>query len=99
VAPRCISRCIRWPICACSWSTTYFVNFMLALQGTTCVELPCAPRQPHTRLINDIVLEGNRPDPEGRPQPLRAPPALHARGGADTAPIERLLAALAQGPR
>ncbi|OWP63723.1 heme oxygenase [Hymenobacter amundsenii] len=79
-----------------------FMSLLKALQRElTCVELPWVPRgNPATRrLINDIVLEEETDlDPEGRPSShfelyLRA----MRECGADTAPAERLLAALAQG--
>jgi hypothetical protein len=67
-------------------------------QGRPAWSCPGCPAAHTHRLINDIVLEGNRPRLKAGPQPLRALPALHARGATDTAPIERLLAALAQCP-
>lgn len=79
-----------------------FMSLLKALQRElTCVEVPWVPRgNPATRrLINDIVLEEETDvDPEGRPASHFE---LYLRSmrecGADTAPIERLLAALAQG--
>ncbi|MBD2715810.1 DUF3050 domain-containing protein [Microvirga sp. STR05] len=79
-----------------------FMSLLKALQRElTCVEVPWVPRgNPATRrLINDIVLEEETDvDPEGRPAShfelyLRA----MRECGADTAPIEKLLAALAAG--
>ena len=79
-----------------------FMSLLKALQRElTCVELPWVPKgNPATRrLINDIVLEEETDlDPEGRPTShfelyLRA----MREAGADTAPAERLLAALAEG--
>jgi hypothetical protein len=79
-----------------------FMSLLKALQRElTCVELPWVPKgNPATRrLINDIVLEEETDlDPEGQPTShfelyLRA----MREAGADTAPAERLLAALAQG--
>jgi hypothetical protein len=79
-----------------------FMSLLKALQRElTCVEVPWVPRgHPATRrLINDIVLEEETDvDPEGRPTSHFE---LYLRSmrecGADTAPIERLLAALAEG--
>ncbi|RSK35959.1 DUF3050 domain-containing protein [Hymenobacter metallilatus] len=79
-----------------------FMSLLKALQRElTCVEVPWVPRgNPATRrLINDIVLEEETDvDSDGNPAShfelyLRA---MH-ECGADTAPIERLLAALATG--
>lgn len=79
-----------------------FMSLLKALQRElTCVELPWVPKgSPATRrLINDIVLEEETDlDPEGQPTShfelyLRA----MREAGADTAPAERLLAALAEG--
>ncbi|QIX62409.1 DUF3050 domain-containing protein [Hymenobacter sp. BT18] len=79
-----------------------FMSLLKALQRElTCVAVPWVPRgNPVTRrLINDIVLEEETDlDPEGRPAShfelyLRA----MRECGADTAPIEKLLAALAAG--
>jgi hypothetical protein len=79
-----------------------FMSLLKALQRElTCVELPWVPKgNPATRrLINDIVLEEETDlDPEGQPTShfelyLRA----MREAGADTAPAERLLAALADG--
>jgi len=79
-----------------------FMSLLKALQRElTCVELPWVPKgNPATRrLINDIVLEEETDlDPEGQPTShfelyLRA----MREAGADTAPAERLLAALAEG--
>jgi hypothetical protein len=79
-----------------------FMSLLKALQRElTCVELPWVPKgNPATRrLINDIVLEEETDlDPEGQPTShfelyLRA----MREAGADTAPAERLLAALAKG--
>jgi hypothetical protein len=79
-----------------------FMSLLKALQRElTCVELPWVPKgNPATRrLINDIVLEEETDlDPEGQPIShfelyLRA----MREAGADTAPAERLLAALAEG--
>jgi hypothetical protein len=79
-----------------------FMSLLKALQrDLTCVELPWVPKgNPATRrLINDIVLEEETDlDPEGQPTShfelyLRA----MREAGADTAPAERLLAALAGG--
>lgn len=79
-----------------------FMSLLKALQRElTCVEVPWVPKgNPATRrLINDIVLEEETDlDPEGRPTShfelyLRA----MREAGADTAPAERLLAALANG--
>ncbi|MBT9393343.1 DUF3050 domain-containing protein [Hymenobacter sp. NST-14] len=79
-----------------------FMSLLKALQrDLTCVTVPWVPRgNPATRrLINDIVLEEETDvDPEGRPAShfelyLRA----MRECGADTAPVERLLGALAQG--
>jgi hypothetical protein len=79
-----------------------FMSLLKALQrDLTCVELPWVPKgNPATRrLINDIVLEEETDlDPEGQPTShfelyLRA----MREAGADTAPAERLLAALAEG--
>ncbi len=79
-----------------------FMSLLKALQRElTCVELPWVPKgKPATRrLINDIVLEEETDlDPEGQPTShfelyLRA----MREAGADTAPVERLLAALAEG--
>ncbi|MCA8832616.1 DUF3050 domain-containing protein [Hymenobacter pini] len=79
-----------------------FMSLLKALQRElTCVEVPWVPRgNPATRrLINDIVLEEETDvDPEGNPTShfelyLRA----MRECGADTAPVERLLDALAQG--
>lgn len=79
-----------------------FMSLLKALQrDLTCVTLPWVPTaNPATRrLINEIVLEEESDvDPQGRPtshfelylQAMRA-------CGADTAPAERLLAALATG--
>jgi hypothetical protein len=78
-----------------------FMSLLKALQRElTCVELPWVPKgNPATRrLINDIVLEEETDlDPEGQPTShfelyLRA----MREAGADTAPAERLLAALAK---
>ncbi|GGG52830.1 DUF3050 domain-containing protein [Hymenobacter glacieicola] len=79
-----------------------FMSLLKALQRElTCVQVPWVPRgNPATRrLINDIVLEEETDvDPEGNPASHFE---LYLRSmrecGADTAPIERLLAALAQG--
>ncbi|WP_139924408.1 DUF3050 domain-containing protein [Hymenobacter sp. DG01] len=79
-----------------------FMSLLKALQRElTCVEVPWVPRgNPATRrLINDIVLEEETDvDPEGNPASHFE---LYLRSmrecGADTAPIERLLAALAAG--
>ena len=79
-----------------------FMSLLKALQRElTCVEVPWVPRgNPATRrLINDIVLEEETDvDPEGHPASHFE---LYLRSmrecGADTAPIEQLLAALAQG--
>lgn len=79
-----------------------FMSLLKALQRElTCVEVPWVPRgNPTTRrLINDIVLEEETDvDPEGNPASHFE---LYLRSmrecGADTAPIERLLAALAAG--
>ncbi len=79
-----------------------FMSLLKALQRElTCVELPWVPKgNPATRrLINDIVLEEETDlDPEGQPTShfelyLRA----MREAGADTAPVQRLLAALASG--
>jgi hypothetical protein len=79
-----------------------FMSLLKALQRElTCVELPWVPKgNPATRrLINDIVLEEETDlDPEGQPTShfelyLRA----MREAGANTAPAERLLAALAEG--
>jgi hypothetical protein len=79
-----------------------FMSLLKALQrDLTCTTLPWVPKgNPATRrLINDIVLEEETDlDPEGRPTShfelyLRAMQEC----GADTAPVQRLLAALAQG--
>ena len=79
-----------------------FMSLLKALQrDLTCVELPWVPTgNPATRrLINEIVLEEETDvDPEGQPTShfelyLRA----MREAGADTAPAERLLAALAAG--
>jgi len=79
-----------------------FMSLLKALQRElTCVELPWVPKgNPATRrLINDIVLEEETDlDPEGQPTShfelyLRA----MREAGADTAPVQRLLAALAEG--
>lgn len=79
-----------------------FMSLLKALQrDLTCVELPWVPTgNPATRrLINEIVLEEETDlDPEGQPTShfelyLRA----MREAGADTAPAERLLAALAEG--
>jgi hypothetical protein len=79
-----------------------FMSLLKALQrDLTCTTLPWVPKgNPATRrLINDIVLEEETDlDPEGRPTShfelyLRAMQEF----GADTAPVQRLLAALAQG--
>lgn len=79
-----------------------FMSLLKALQrDLTCVTLPWVPTpNPATRrLINEIVLEEESDlDPQGRPTShfelyLRA----MRECGADTAPIERLLAALAAG--
>lgn len=79
-----------------------FMSLLKALQrDLTCVTLPWVPKgNPATRrLINDIVLEEETDvDPEGRATShfelyLRA----MREAGADTAPAERLLAALADG--
>ena len=79
-----------------------FMSLLKALQrDLTCVTLPWVPQgNPATRrLINEIVLEEETDvDPEGRPTShfelyLRA----MREAGADTAPAERLLAALAAG--
>lgn len=79
-----------------------FMSLLKALQrDLTCVELPWVPKgNPATRrLINDIVLEEETDlDPEGQPTShfelyLRA----MREAGANTAPAERLLAALAEG--
>ncbi|MFD1875128.1 DUF3050 domain-containing protein [Hymenobacter bucti] len=79
-----------------------FMSLLKALQrDLTCVTLPWVPtgNSATRRLINDIVLEEETDlDPEGRPTShfelyLRA----MREAGADTAPAERLLAALAQG--
>lgn len=79
-----------------------FMSLLKALQRElTCVDVPWVPRgNPSTRrLINDIVLEEETDvDPEGNPASHFE---LYLRSmrecGADTAPVERLLAALAQG--
>jgi hypothetical protein len=79
-----------------------FMSLLKALQRElTCVEVPWVPRgNPATRrLINDIVLEEETDvDPEGNPASHFE---LYLRSmrecGADTAPIERLLDALANG--
>jgi hypothetical protein len=79
-----------------------FMSLLKALQrDLTCTTLPWVPKgNPATRrLINDIVLEEETDlDPEGRPTShfelyLRAMQEC----GADTAPVQRLLAALARG--
>lgn len=79
-----------------------FMSLLKALQRElTCVELPWVPKgSPATRrLINDIVLEEETDlDPEGQPTShfelyLRA----MREAGADTRPVQRLLAALAEG--
>lgn len=79
-----------------------FMSLLKALQrDLTCVALPWVPTpNPATRrLINEIVLEEESDvDPQGRPTShfelyLRA----MRECGADTAPVERLLAALAAG--
>ncbi len=79
-----------------------FMSLLKALQrDLTCVALPWVPTpNPATRrLINEIVLEEESDlDPQGRPTShfelyLRA----MRECGADTAPIEQLLAALAAG--
>jgi len=79
-----------------------FMSLLKALQRElTCVELPWVPKgNPATRrLNNDIVLEEETDlDPEGQPTShfelyLRA----MREAGANTAPAERLLAALAEG--
>jgi hypothetical protein len=79
-----------------------FMSLLKALQRElTCVELPWVPKgNPATRrLINDIVLEEETDlDPEGQPTShfelyLRA----MREAGADTAPVQRMLAALASG--
>jgi hypothetical protein len=79
-----------------------FMSLLKALQrDLTCVTLPWVPQgNPATRrLINEIVLEEETDvDPEGRPTShfelyLRA----MQEAGADTAPAQRLLAALAEG--
>ncbi|MGI4733726.1 MAG: DUF3050 domain-containing protein [Janthinobacterium lividum] len=79
-----------------------FMSLLKALQrDLTCTTLPWVPTgNPATRrLINDIVLEEETDlDPEGQPTShfelyLRAMQEC----GADTAPVQRLLAALAQG--
>ena len=79
-----------------------FMSLLKALQrDLTCTTLPWVPKgNPATRrLINDIVLEEETDlDPEGRPTShfelyLRA----MREAGADTAPAERLLAALGAG--
>jgi hypothetical protein len=79
-----------------------FMSLLKALQrDLTCTTLPWVPKgNPATRrLINDIVLEEETDlDPEGQPTShfelyLRAMQEC----GADTAPVQRLLAALAQG--
>jgi len=79
-----------------------FMSLLKALQrDLTCVELPWVPTgNPATRrLINEIVLEEETDlDPEGQPIShfelyLRA----MREAGADTAPAERLLAALGEG--
>jgi hypothetical protein len=79
-----------------------FMSLLKALQrDLTCTTLPWVPKgNPATRrLINDIVLEEETDlDPEGQPTShfelyLRAMQEC----GADTAPVQRLLVALAQG--
>ena len=79
-----------------------FMSLLKALQrDLTCTTLPWVPTgNPTTRrLINEIVLEEETDvDPEGRPTShfelyLRAMQEC----GADTAPVQRLLAALAEG--
>ncbi|RAK65697.1 DUF3050 domain-containing protein [Hymenobacter edaphi] len=79
-----------------------FMSLLKALQRElTCVTLPWVPKgSPRTRrLINEIVLEEETDvDPEGRPTShfelyLRAMQEC----GADVAPVQRLLDALAQG--
>lgn len=79
-----------------------FMSLLKALQrDLTCVTLPWVPQgNPATRrLINEIVLEEETDvDPEGRPTShfelyLRA----MQEAGADIAPAQRLLAALAEG--
>lgn len=79
-----------------------FMSLLKSLQrDLTCVTLPWVPQgNPATRrLINEIVLEEETDvDPEGRPTShfelyLRA----MQEAGADTAPAQRLLAALAEG--
>lgn len=79
-----------------------FMSLLKALQrDLTCTTLPWVPKgNPATRrLINDIVLEEETDcDPEGRPTShfelyLRAMQEC----GADTAPVQRLLATLAAG--
>ena len=79
-----------------------FMSLLKALQRElTCVELPWVPKgNPATRrLINDIVLEEETDlDPEGQPTShfelyLRA----MREAGANTAPAQQLLAALAGG--
>ena len=79
-----------------------FMSLLKALQRElTCVELPWVPKgNPATRrLINEIVLEEETDlDPEGQPTShfelyLRA----MREAGADTAPVQRMLAALASG--
>jgi hypothetical protein len=79
-----------------------FMSLLKALQRElTCTTLPWVPKgNPATRrLINEIVLEEETDvDPEGRPTShfelyLRAMQEC----GADTVPVQRLLAALADG--
>ena len=79
-----------------------FMSLLKALQrDLTCTTVPWVPTgNPATRrLINEIVLEEETDvDPEGRPTShfelyLRAMQAC----GADTTPVQRLLAALAEG--
>ena len=79
-----------------------FMSLLKALQrDLTCTTLPWVPKgNPATRrLINEIVLEEETDvDPEGRPTShfelyLRAMQEC----GADMAPVQRLLAALAEG--
>ena len=79
-----------------------FMSLLKALQrDLTCVEIPWVPTaNPATRrLINEIVLEEETDhDPEGQPTSHFE---LYARAmqecGADTAPIRRLVAAVAAG--
>lgn len=79
-----------------------FMSLLKALQrGLTCVQLPWVPTpNPATRrLINEIVLEEESDlDPQGRPvSHFELYVQAMEECGADSAPIRRLVAAVAEG--